>query len=91
MSGAAAQLPRLHPRRPALRRARGSSLALDADGEDELMAGYDRLDAFPENRAVLEALQRRGVRAGILSNGDPDMLAAVRRATPASPTCSTRC
>ena len=28
---------------------------------------------------MLVELQRRGVRAGILSNGDPDMLAAVVR------------
>ena len=41
------------------------------------MACYDRLDPFPENRGVLEALRAAGVRAGILSNGDPDMLAAV--------------
>ena len=40
------------------------------------MAGYDRLALFPENRGVLEELRRRDVRAGILSNGDPDMLAA---------------
>ena len=57
--------------------ARRLALALDAAGEDELMACYDRLDPFPENRGVLEALRAAGVRAGILSNGDPDMLAAV--------------
>ena len=57
--------------------ARRLALALDAAGEDELMACYDRLDPFPENRGVLEALRAGGVRAGILSNGDPDMLAAV--------------
>jgi len=51
-------------------------LALDDAGERELMAGYDRLALFPENRGVLEELRRRDVRAGILSNGDPDMLAA---------------
>jgi len=57
--------------------ARRLALALDAAGEDELMACYDRLDPFAENRAVLEQLREGGVRAGILSNGDPDMLAAV--------------
>jgi len=57
--------------------ARRLALVLDAAGEDELMACYDRLDPFPENRGVLEALRAAGVRAGILSNGDPDMLAAV--------------
>ena len=56
-------------------------LALDAAGEDELMAGYERLALFAENRGVLLELRRRGVRAGILSNGDRDMLdAAVRNA-----------
>ena len=57
--------------------AHALALALDAAGEDELMACYDRLDPFPENRGVLEALRAGGVRAGLLSNGDPDMLAAV--------------
>jgi len=34
--------------------ARRLALALDAAGEDELMACYDRLDPFPENRGVLD-------------------------------------
>ena len=51
-------------------------LALDAQGEERLMAAYDRLTAFPENRAVLEELKRRGIPTGILSNGDPPMLGA---------------
>ena len=56
-------------------------LALDGAAEDRLMNQYRHLSAFPENRDVLSALQRRGVRAGILSNGDPEMLAvAVRSA-----------
>jgi len=59
--------------------ARRFGLPLDADAERELMAGYERLALFPENRAVLAELRRRGVRAGILSNGDPDMLEAVVR------------
>lgn len=50
-------------------------LALDAAGEDRLMNQYRHLSAFPENREVLEAMKARGVRAGILSNGDPEMLA----------------
>ena len=56
--------------------ARRFDLAFDGDDERELMAGYERLALFPENRAVLAELRRRGVRAGILSNGDRDMLAA---------------
>jgi 2-haloacid dehalogenase len=56
-------------------------LALDGAAEDRLMNQYRHLSAFPENREVLAELQRRGVPAGILSNGDPDMLqVAVRSA-----------
>jgi 2-haloacid dehalogenase len=50
-------------------------LALDAAAEDRLMNQYRHLSAFPENREVLAELHRRGIPAGILSNGDPDMLA----------------
>jgi 2-haloacid dehalogenase len=57
--------------------ARRLELPLDDAAERTLMASYDRLDLFPENRAVLLELRRRGIRAGILSNGDVDMLAAV--------------
>jgi 2-haloacid dehalogenase len=51
-------------------------LVLDTAAEQRLMAQYRQLSAFAENREVLEALHARGVRAGILSNGDPEMLAA---------------
>ena len=54
-------------------------LPLDAAGEDSLMNEYRHLSAFPENRTVLQALARRGIRAGVLSNGDPDMLAVAMR------------
>jgi 2-haloacid dehalogenase len=50
-------------------------LALTREAEDRLMNQYRHLSAFPENREVLVALKDRGVRAGILSNGDPEMLA----------------
>jgi len=50
-------------------------LALDHAAEDRLMNQYRHLSAFPENREVLQTLQARGIRAGILSNGDPEMLA----------------
>jgi 2-haloacid dehalogenase len=57
------------------------NLALDGPAEDRLMNQYRHLSAFPENREVLVGLQRRGVPAGILSNGDPEMLqVAVRSA-----------
>ena len=50
-------------------------LELAADAEARLMAQYQQLAPFPENAAVLAELQRRGVPTGVLSNGDPDMLA----------------
>lgn len=50
-------------------------LTLGKAAEDRLMNEYRHLSAFPENLDVLRALKTRGVRAGILSNGDPDMLA----------------
>ena len=50
-------------------------LALDAAAEDRLMNQYHHLSSFPENKPVLQALKARGVPAGILSNGDPQMLA----------------
>jgi 2-haloacid dehalogenase len=51
------------------------ALPLDQGNEDQLMNQYRHLSAFPENREVLEALKARGVQAGVLSNGDPEMLA----------------
>jgi 2-haloacid dehalogenase len=50
------------------------ALALDAGAETQLMNQYRHLSAFPENRGLLVELQRRGIAAGILSNGDPEML-----------------
>ena len=55
--------------------ARRLAIDLSNEAEDRLMAEYQRLALFPENRGVLDALKARGVRAGILSNGDVDMLA----------------
>jgi 2-haloacid dehalogenase len=49
-------------------------LTLEREAEDRLMNQYRHLSAFPENREVLAALKERGIRAGILSNGDPEML-----------------
>jgi 2-haloacid dehalogenase len=51
------------------------ALTLDAAAEERLMNQYRHLSAFPENREVLQALAGRGIRTGILSNGDPEMLA----------------
>lgn len=50
-------------------------LPLDAAGEAQLLNQYRHLSAFPENKAVLAELKKRGIPAGILSNGDPAMLA----------------
>ncbi|MCW5634269.1 MAG: haloacid dehalogenase type II [Rubrivivax sp.] len=50
------------------------ALPREGDAEQQLMNQYHHLSAFPENREVLAELQRRGVTAGILSNGDPEML-----------------
>jgi 2-haloacid dehalogenase len=56
-------------------------LELTGEREQQLMNQYRHLSAFPENRDVLEALKRRKVVTGILSNGDPQMLGvAVRSA-----------
>ena len=49
-------------------------LAMDAGAEDRLMNQYRHLSSFPENREVLAELKSRGIPAGILSNGDPEML-----------------
>ena len=51
-------------------------LALDALAEDRLMNQYRHLVPFAENREVLHTLSERGIPAGILSNGDPEMLGA---------------
>jgi 2-haloacid dehalogenase len=50
-------------------------LSLTAETEARLMAQYQNLAPFPENAAVLDELQHRGIPTGVLSNGDPDMLA----------------
>jgi 2-haloacid dehalogenase len=49
-------------------------LPIDGAGEARLLGQYRSLSAFPENKAVLKELKRRGVPAGVLSNGDPPML-----------------
>jgi len=50
-------------------------LALSQSAEERLMNQYRHLSAFPENHGVLVELHQRGIPAGILSNGDPEMLA----------------
>lgn len=46
---------------------------------DRLMDAYLALTPFPEVPAMLSALRSKGMRLGILSNGDHDMLAAAIR------------
>jgi 2-haloacid dehalogenase len=41
-----------------------------------LLEAYRTLDAYPEVRRTLQGLRTRGLRTGILSNGDPGMLKA---------------
>ncbi len=54
-------------------------LPLTPEREQQLMNQYRHLSSFPENRAVLQSLRERGIPAGILSNGDPAMLAVALR------------
>ena len=51
------------------------ALELTPEREEQLMNQYRHLSAFPENHAVLKTLKDKGVVTGILSNGDPAMLA----------------
>jgi len=54
--------------------AQSLKLPMPEDVEERLMNQYRHLSAFPENKGVLQRLRERGVRAGCLSNGDPEML-----------------
>ena len=56
-------------------------LNLSDSAQQRLMDEYRCLKPFVENLEVLQALRKRGVPAGILSNGNPEMLnAAVKSA-----------
>jgi 2-haloacid dehalogenase len=69
--------PFLAVTRDALRHACAQlSLELDTTREERLMGQYACLSAFPENLGALRELKRLGLPLGILSNGEPDMLAA---------------
>jgi len=52
------------------------NLDLTPARQKQLMDQYAQLEAFPENLAVLEALQALKMPCAILSNGSPDMLQA---------------
>ncbi|MEY4363681.1 MAG: hypothetical protein RLZZ24_1033 [Pseudomonadota bacterium] len=49
-------------------------LDLTADKAQQLLDQYAHLQAFPENRQVLETLHQKGLPCAILSNGNPAML-----------------
>jgi 2-haloacid dehalogenase len=49
-------------------------LDLHLDAQSALMAQYAKLQAFPENLAVLQQLKQMGLKLAILSNGNPQML-----------------
>jgi 2-haloacid dehalogenase len=54
--------------------------SVDRALRDKLLDAYLTLDAFPDARAVLRDLKRRGDRTAILSNGSPAMLDAAAAA-----------
>lgn len=47
---------------------------VDREVRADLLSAYRSLEAYAEVRTVLGALQRKGLRTAILSNGDPEML-----------------
>ena len=51
----------------------------DPSLRDELLALYRRLDAYDDVAPALTKLRERGIRTGILSNGEPTMLADAAR------------
>jgi 2-haloacid dehalogenase len=53
----------------------------DTSVRDKLMGAYLALDPFPEVSAMLAALKRAGVRSAILSNGNPEMLGPMVKAS----------
>ena len=53
------------------------SLDLGLEAQNMMMGQYAKLQPFPENLAVLRQLKATGMKLAILSNGNPEMLAAV--------------
>ena len=60
-------------------------LELTGAAEEQLMNQYRHLSAFPENHEVLSELKRREIPTGILSNGDPEMLAVAVKSAGLAP------
>ena len=50
------------------------ALALTAESETLLMDQYGKLSAFSENEAVLMRLKQQGIKLGILTNGNREMI-----------------
>ncbi|HTN65328.1 MAG TPA: haloacid dehalogenase type II [Burkholderiaceae bacterium] len=55
-------------------------LDLPVEAHSALMGQYARLPAFPEAAEVLRQLRSQGIKTAILSNGNPEMLAAALKA-----------
>jgi 2-haloacid dehalogenase len=55
--------------------------SVDRALREKLLEAYLRLDAFPEARAALTALQSQNLRLAILSNGSPHMLGSAVEAS----------
>lgn len=53
------------------------ALRLDPSLEDDLVAAFDTLDAFPEVGEVLRTVRGAGLATAVLSNGTPAMLASL--------------
>jgi 2-haloacid dehalogenase len=71
--------------RDALDHAMARFPPADVTVRDSLLAAYERLDAFPEVAAALDALRHGGVRTAILSNGSSAMLARALEASGLDP------
>jgi 2-haloacid dehalogenase len=65
----------------ALDHCLAAHMIADASVRDKLMGAYLALDPFPEVSAMLAALKRAGVRSAILSNGNPEMLGPMVKAS----------
>ena len=67
----------------AIKKVANNAYPIRANGQNDALSGpveqllnqYHHLSAYPENHAVLKALKAKGIVTGILSNGDPAMLA----------------
>ena len=58
---------------------------VDGSVRADLLAAYERLDAFPEVASTLTTLRRRGASIAVLSNGSSAMLASVAAASRLAP------